>query len=96
MSIMNADLVTALAAAFTRELRKDVCPAKMAEIARRNAAENDSGICHSHDFIDANDVMYAAFMAATGRDPLGDDCPMTQADADLWNAAWAAAKAQWQ
>lgn len=93
---MNANLVAYLASTFSRGLRKDVGPANMAEIARRNAAEKDSGICHSHDFIDANDVMYAAFMAATGRDPLGDDLPMTQADADLWNAAWAAAKAQWQ
>lgn len=34
---------------------------EMAEVVRRNTAETNSNICHSHDFCDANEAMIVAF-----------------------------------
>ena len=53
-----------------------------------NRAEADSGICHSHDVTDANEVMADAFRAVMGREiDLQSD-----ADGTLWNVAWDMAK----
>jgi hypothetical protein len=61
----------------------------MREIVARNAAEADSRVCHSHDFIDANVVMAEAFERVMGREADTQD----GADLDLFNGAWDAAKA---
>ena len=60
------------------------------EVDRRNATPEYAGACASHDFCDANMPMAAAFEAVTGREP----DVASQADADLWNAAWNIAKAR--
>lgn len=48
----------------------------------------DGGVCHSHDYCDANMVMEAAFKAAFHREPDLD----SDEDANLWNDAWFVAK----
>lgn len=64
---------------------------QMAEVVRRNTAETNSNICHSHDFCDANEAMIVALSNA-GVDT--DDMEMMNDDAmcSLWNAAWNLAK----
>jgi hypothetical protein len=52
--------------------------------ARNAAPDRREGVCHSHDFCDANDSMAAAFKRVMGRDIDGDN----EADCALWNAAW--------
>ena len=51
----------------------------------RNAVETDPGVCHSHDFCDANMAMCEAFESVTGKTPDGDN----EAEATLWGTAWA-------
>jgi hypothetical protein len=49
-----------LATEFVDELRDQLTPAEFAEVRKRNAAETNPLICHSHDFCDANMVMLDA------------------------------------
>lgn len=83
-----------LARAFVRMLGVELGEAKLAEVARLNAADpsanGDGGVCHSHDFCDANETMLTAFREVLGRevdfDAEGD------ADMGLCEDAWNAAK----
>ena len=70
-------------------LRDTLSPAQMAEVVRRNAAQPDPSICHSHDYCDANMAMAEAWeMLSTV--PCGADCP--DAVNAIWSAAWDLAK----
>ena len=67
------------------------------EVARRNTAEPEgSGVCHTHDFCDANVCMESAFTTLFGRSPLttgGEGVGLMSAEMlGLWEAAWAEAK----
>ncbi|MBP8275356.1 MAG: hypothetical protein KAX55_00485 [Propionivibrio sp.] len=58
------------------------------EVVRRNRDEAEPGICHSHDFCDANVVMETAFIQTLNRAPdLSSDL-----DTRLWTEAWNEAK----
>jgi len=74
----------ALANKFLKLLRKDIGLRNYKEVCARNAAEPHKGICHSHDFCDANMVMLAAVQSFCDT----FDVPETDAHYDLWNAAW--------
>lgn len=77
-----------LSAVFVAELRSYLTPYQWSEMQHRNANESNPDICHSHDFCDANMAMIAAFETLMGRAPdAGFEC-----DAEMINAAWAAAK----
>lgn len=90
MNMERSEQVTAMAEAFARELSEWLSPEEWREVLARNGAERNDGICHSHDFCDANEVMFTAFAEVAGREPdVGDDD-----DAELWSAAWADAKAR--
>jgi hypothetical protein len=52
-----------LALEFARTLRAYLTDAEMAECIARNRAETSPGVCHSHDFCDANDAMAEAHAA---------------------------------
>jgi hypothetical protein len=52
-----------LAEKFTELLRATLSPAEFAEMADANANETDAGICHSHDYCDANQIMIDAIQA---------------------------------
>lgn len=88
---MNPSLPTVptLARQFCLVLRDTLSPAQMAEVVRRNAAQPDPSICHSHDYCDANMAMAEAWgMLSTV--PCGADCP--DAVNAIWSAAWGLAK----
>ena len=62
-----------LAHEFSEGLRRYLSPAQMREVVERNRLEMTLGVCHSHDFCDANMVLYEAFLRH-GLDPLSDEC----------------------
>lgn len=77
-----------IAKIFAKGLRAELNAAQFCEMLRRNEAEPNPSVCHSHDFIDANVVMGEAFEQVLGR---GMDVS-SEADAEHWNDAWEIAK----
>jgi hypothetical protein len=90
----NADANAArVAVAFARKLRRDIGPRNFAEMCKRNAAQRDPNVCHSHDYCDANMTMAEAFADIIGRPfyVCADDGVSEEeaaADAALWSDAW--------
>jgi len=82
--------VETLALEFSQGLRSYLTDEQMAEVVRRNRAEPSPSICHSHDYCDANMVLYAVFMKY-GMNPV-EEGGMDRWD-DLWDHAWNMAKA---
>ncbi len=54
--------IETLALEFSQGLHAYLKPEQMQEIARRNSSETIAGICHSHDFCDANMFLHEVFM----------------------------------
>src|SRR3989304_4399232 len=52
--------IEAVAREFSRLLLAEIGNKKFREVVKRNKLEKDKGICHSHDFCDANMVMQDA------------------------------------
>ncbi len=75
--------VTAVAEAFGEVLRQWLTPAEFETMRERNATA-ERGVCHSHDFCDANVAMGAAFEGVLSREP----DPASEEDAKLWGDAW--------
>jgi hypothetical protein len=77
--------VEAVASKFSELLRKELGADKMATVLERNSAETSEGVCHSHDFCDANVIMCEAFseLGVSEDAAIYDDRV-----AKLWNAAW--------
>ena len=73
----------AIGALFVQQLRAELPPAHFAEMQNLNSVADD-GVCHSHDYCDANEVMAEAFAQVVGReiDLQSDD------DRALWSSAW--------
>jgi hypothetical protein len=89
---MNSMTPTAetLALKFSQGLRLCLSAEEMAEVVRLNLDEDSLGICHSHDFCDANMVLYEVFMQY-GMNPVGEDG--LERWGDLWDRTWNMAKA---
>jgi hypothetical protein len=80
--------VDSLSETFVAIVNRDLSE-HLVEINRRNTTQDGTGACATHDFCDANLLMHEAFVATMGREP--DSA--SDADAELWGAAWYAAKA---
>lgn len=84
--------VLRLAEAFRQQVRADVLalchPDSIAEIDDRNDQPAYVGCDAAHDFVDANESMAEAFLAAIGSEPDMDDDDTL----DLINDAWGIAK----
>jgi len=57
---MTTNQIKALAIEFSKLLHRDLTTQQYAEVLARNASETDASICHTHDFIDANETMVEA------------------------------------
>lgn len=79
---------TQIAIAFCHQLQ-DWISDHLPEVVRRNGDETNDGICHTHDFCDANMAMDAAFERVRGRSAV----PSSEPDASLWDRAWRKAAA---
>ena len=80
-----------LATQFSRILREQLSMGEMQTVIERNAARtpDEMGICHSHDFCDANVAMEEASKLCGLSSPVADTSE-TERDAalQLWNDAW--------
>lgn len=77
-----------IATAFTALLRSSLTHGQMVAVVDHLRNYPGSPFCRSHDFVDANVLMAAAFASVFGRMPEAPD----QSDADHMNRAWAAAR----
>lgn len=76
-----------LAKSFDSHLRAALTPEQYLAVRIRNALDTSPpGTCASHDLIDANMVMAAAFLEQVGREVNAQD----PVDAALWGEAWTA------
>ena len=73
--------------AFVAVLNEWLTSNEMTLVRERNALEPIPGICHSHDFCDANEAMLQAFYKTVGS-PFDDGGHVTEEAITLWNAAW--------
>ena len=78
----NPNLPILTANIFSRIIR-DWAGDDLAEIVQLNSEEDDTRICHPHDFFDANEAMMEAFAELGISDDLNDDVT-----AQLWGRAW--------
>lgn len=78
-----------LAREFSEEIKEALTVQQFREVLDRNAAEDNPGVCHTHDFMDANMPMSDAFERVVGHEVDGNN----DEDVSLWNAAWDIAKA---
>lgn len=83
--------IETLALEFSQGLHAYLSPEQIGEVVERNRTETVPGICHSHDFCDANMFLYDVFMkygmnpaAEGGMDKWGE----------LWDQAWNLAKSR--
>ena len=83
--------VQRLSVRFSELLREGLSAVEMAEVLSKNANEQNAQVCHTHDFLDANQVMLDAIADLGFRD-LDLAEPLSDASIALWNAAWNLAK----
>ncbi len=81
-------LAAILAYEFQKVLKSWLTPEQWEEMCKRNAAETDPLICHSHDFCDANEAMHEAFMLF-GVDPTDGPASEQEPRYAIWGVAWA-------
>jgi hypothetical protein len=85
----RADMVQAVAARFVERLKASMSALEFLEVQARNEEEQDPNVCHSHDYVDANEGMAEAIADITGEWP---DI-RNEALRSLWNDAWNHARA---
>lgn len=81
----------ALALEFSQGLHACLGREQMREVFERNRAETAPGVCHSHDFCDANMVLYEVFMRHS-IDPVSEEG--MERHGALWDQAWNLAKSR--
>ncbi len=90
---MNYPTPQVLAAEFCRQMHEQLCATHMEEVVLLNAQETNPLVCHSHDFCDANVVMFEAFTEVCDAPEDDEDFDISdQVVLDLMNAAWSIAK----
>lgn len=85
----DIDSVIRLAREFGSLIQQDLGRAEFRQVIERNKNEDDSSICHTHDFCDANMLMSQAFQTVFERPFDGNYDPHIK----VWNDAWQVAKA---
>ncbi len=69
---------------FSAILKRWLKPWEMREVAKRNREETSEGVCHSHDFCDANMAMDEAWTSFGLASIDGEN----EFECKLWGAAW--------
>lgn len=82
---------TTIAVEFSQSLHACLGPEQMRKVVERNRTETTPGICHSHDFCDANMVLYAVFLHHD-MDPASEGG--MELHGALWDQAWNLAKSR--
>ena len=87
----DSALVRRLALEFIDQIRSFLTPEEIAEVVERNSRQRNPHVCHTHDFIDANELMQDAFQEVFPGVPWYE---RTDRPGDgLWEDAWDLAKA---
>ena len=89
-----------LSEAFSRLINEELTAEQITEVNKINRIPGNESICGTHDYIDANEVVAAAFKEVFGYDfPLPGDvedglfAKTTYArDCEIWNLAWSISK----
>jgi hypothetical protein len=76
-----------LAIQFSRLIREELTPDELAQVIERNKTYS-SDVCATHDFIDSNETMAAAYKIVTGREVNTNN----DKTISIWNEAWSYAK----
>lgn len=88
----DADAAEILARKFSAILCEWLTPEQIQEVVEKNKIAID-GVCHSHDYCDANMAMDEAFVELWSEGTADDTNPSQQTeDHALWGAAWQIAK----
>lgn len=85
-----------LAREFSLKLRHYLSEHEMSQVVSLNESEEDPEICHSHDFCDANMIMYEAFIKLfdhscihlSSLENIQELADKTSGVVGIWNAAW--------
>lgn len=82
-----------LARIFGEKVQEALTVGQFRAMIDRNKTQDPlSPVCHSHDFCDANVLMGDAWQEMFGQPfPMADDA--TETEMEIWNDAWAIAKA---
>lgn len=83
---MTIVLEEQLADRFAAVLREWLTPGEWEAMRAANGAETDPGICHSHDYCDANMAMHQAF--SDHAPELMSDGVVGEDAVPVWNTAW--------
>ncbi len=83
--------VTRLAREFYLTVVRSLTRGELRQVRRRNLAYGP-GVCATHDFCDANELMDCAFYHVVGHSICEGDDGLADPDAVLWGAAWDLAK----
>ena len=84
-------IAATLALEFSQGLQACLGTEKMGEVVSRNRAGTSQSVCYSHDFCDANMILYEVFIRH-GMDPATDDG--MERHGALWDQAWKLAKSR--
>jgi hypothetical protein len=79
-----SDLAQTTACEFDSVLRHWLTLDEYAAAVAENATEPNPLVCHTHDYLDANEAMVEAMERALGRRPR----IRSEADTNLFNRAW--------
>lgn len=83
------ELTIKLANEFSKLLSYELSDIELCEvIAKNDTPEYGEGICASHDYLDANEIMSLAFLNVAGK----EIDLQNQSDIDLWSESWDLAK----
>ncbi len=82
-------VVSRLANTFSSLLVNELGAEVTVQIVERNEADGDLAVCHSHDFLDANEVMAEAWMEIFKF----EIDPREECQIRMWGAAWQIARA---
>lgn len=81
-------MIREIADTFINKMQVSITAEEMAQVRTLNSMEKMPGVCHTHDFCDANMVMADAFEQITKHMVDAD----STTDCALWNGAWDLAK----
>lgn len=81
---------------FAQILKEQLSPETFAEMKAKNEDPGQTaGVCASHDYVDANEVMLEAFKTVMGRQPLLHSDNETIAEIDARDADWSMMAKAW-
>jgi hypothetical protein len=83
----ESELIEKVARLFSKKIKEELTPEEFQQALEDNRNEESEGICHTHDYIDANEAMAEALEEIMG-EGYCDDIPANQKKVLFWNSVW--------